>query len=123
MEIIDSDEVVPVRPGESPDYERNNPLLKVFSLVETVRLAAGREFYSPDHLHYLLPFERLELYGPSGTSAGVLDPRRQDAKEDFQKQNVKSVIYGDARLLRGWVTGEGWAAPFLRLTYRGGIDS
>lgn len=123
MKIVDSDVVVPVRPGESPDYERGNPLLKVFSLVETVRLAAGREFYSPDHLHYLLPIERLELYGPSGTNADALDPREQDAREDFQKQNIKSVIYGDARLLRGWVAGDGWAAPFLRLTYRGGIDS
>lgn len=123
MQIVDSDAVVPVRPGESPDYERGNPLLKVFSLVETIRLAAGREYYSPDYLHYLLPFERLELYGPAGANADILDPRRQDGKEDFQKQNIKSVIYGDTRLLRGWVEGDGWAAPFLRLTYRGGIDS
>lgn len=123
MEIVDSDVVLPLSPGESPDYDRNNPLLKVLSLLEGIRLAAGREFYSPDNMHYCFPFERLESHGPSGADSDNLDPRSQDNKEDFQKQNVKTVIYGDARLVRGWVAGDGWAAPFLRLTYRAGIDS
>jgi hypothetical protein len=121
MEIVDTDRVTAVPPGQEPEYDRANPLLKVFSLIEGLRFAAGREFYSPDQIHYLFPFQSLELYGPS--HLGSLDPRQQDQKEDFQKQNVKSVTYGAERLSRGWVVGDSWSTPFLRMTYRGGPDT
>ena len=118
MEIVDADRVS----AEPPAYDRNNPLLAACALVEGTRLAAGREFYPPDDVHHLFPFERLELYGPT-EPRGPTDPRQQDAKEDFQKQNVRSVVYGDTRMTRGWAVGDGWAVPFLRLTYRAGPDT
>ena len=121
MEIVERDRISAAPPGAAPEYDRNNPLLHVFTLIEGLRLAAGREFYPPDDIHYLFPFESLELHGPA--DGGALDPRAQDRKEDFQKQNVKAVTYGPERLFRGWVVGDGWATPFLRLTYRGGPDT
>ena len=42
MEILHS-EVVPVRPGTAIDYDHNNPVARLLSLVEGAALAAGRE--------------------------------------------------------------------------------
>lgn len=123
MEIIHSDVVVRVPPGATPDYNRNNPLLKLLGLMERARLAAERELYFTEHLQFLVPYDFLEMYGPSSPDTDTLDPRQQDVKTDFQKQNVRDFRATDAMLIRGLVTVENWTGPFLRLSYRGGPDS
>jgi hypothetical protein len=122
MQILHS-EVVPVRPGTTPDYDHNNPVARVLSLVEGAALAAGREAYPFEELQYLLPIHALQLYGPSPPADGVLDPTQQDSKTDFQKQNVASFLVADTQLIRGIASAGAWTGPFLRLSYRAGPDS
>jgi hypothetical protein len=133
--IITSDTVVRVPAGQPPDYNSNNPLTKLLALSEGQRLAAERHFYLTDELHYLFPFSHLELAGPLGADADVLDPTRQDNKTDFQKQNIRDFLTTDTYLLRGWVTTKAWkdleafdplperVVPFLKLSYLAGPDS
>jgi mannose-6-phosphate isomerase-like protein (cupin superfamily) len=127
MDIVGTDRVLPVPAGTTPDYSFNNPELKLLGLLEKTRLAAGREAYLMQHTQYLFPIDYLELYGPSGGDAVILDPRQQDNKIDFQKQNVHDFYTADTQVARGLVAvGEGdaaWVGPFLRLSYRGGVDS
>ncbi|EDZ98848.1 hypothetical protein BH160DRAFT_5845 [Burkholderia sp. H160] len=122
MELL-HDEVVPVRPGETPDYDHDNPVVQLLGLVEGAVLAAGREYYVFEELQYLFPIKSLTLYGPSAPNSGVLDPTAQDDKIDFQKQNVKSFTSGDTQLLRGRATAGAWSVPFIRASYRAGPDS
>ncbi len=135
LNIVPSDAVLPVPPGQTPEYNANNPLLKLLALGEGQRLAAERHFYLTDHLHYLVPFSELDMYGPQGVDANVLDPKMQDSKTDFQKQNVRDFLTTDTYLIRGWVTTRAWsdpaalnpvaerAVPFLKLSYRAGPDT
>lgn len=123
MTIVHSDTVMQVQPGTTPDYNNNNPLVKLFTIMETMQCAAERECYLADYTQYLIPFKHLDMYGPSGSDAGILDPTQQDNKTDFQKQNVRDFITTDAYVIRGWVTTGNWTGPFLRLSYRGGPDS
>lgn len=123
MIIVHTDNIFKVEPGTAPDYDQNNPLLRLLGLMERVSLAAERDFYAMGQTQYLFPFQFLELYGPSGPDAGVLDPRQQDVKTDFQKQNVRSFQMTDTFLVRGVASAGDWTGPFLRLSYRGGPDS
>lgn len=123
MFIVHADSVFQVPEGEAPNYQSNNPLTLLLRLVEGFELAAERELYLPDSLQYLVPIDFLELYGPSGADSSVLDPRVQDNKLDFQKQNVRRFRTADTVLARGWVDAGGRVVPFLRLSYRGGPDS
>jgi len=123
MQIVHSDAVFRVEPGTTPDYSHDNPLLRLLDLTGQIRLAAGRQCYLTDHLQYLVPYDFLELYGPGGADADVLDPTRQDSKTDFQKQNVRTFRTTDTQLVRGWAAVDGWVGPFVRLSYRGGPDS
>ena len=123
MQIVHADAVFRVDPASTPDYERGNSLLKLLGQMERVRLAAGRERYLSEQLQFLFPFEVLELYGPAGADADILDPTVQDNKTDFQKQNLRDFLATDCHLIRGWVRAGGAALPFLRLSYRGGPDS
>lgn len=123
MQIVHSDAVFRVPPGSSPDYNANNPLLRVLGLIERVQLAAEREFYLAEHLQYLIPYEWLELYGPSQPNQDVFDPAQQNDKTDFQKQNVRSFRTTDAHVVRGLASVANWTGPFVRLSYRGGPDS
>jgi mannose-6-phosphate isomerase-like protein (cupin superfamily) len=122
MQIVHSDSVFKVESG-APDYNKGNSLLKLLGLMERTRFAAEREQYLMGRAQYLFPFEKLELYGPSGTDKNILDPTKQDNKSDFQKQNVRDFTTADARLVRGLVTAGDWTGAFLRLSYRGGPDS
>jgi mannose-6-phosphate isomerase-like protein (cupin superfamily) len=124
MQLIhDSSTVVRVPSGTTPDYRNNNPLLRVMQLVERAELAADREHYRSGSLQYLFPFEFLRLYGPSGANEAVLDPRDQDDKNDFQKQNVQDFTSSDCQLIRGWVVAGTWEGPCLNISYEGGPDS
>jgi mannose-6-phosphate isomerase-like protein (cupin superfamily) len=91
-------------------------------MVEDVELAAEREHYRSESLQFLFPFKFLSLYGPSA-SPDVLDPREQDDKNDFQKQNVQNFSASDCQLVRGWVVAGNWQGPFLSISYRGGPDT
>jgi hypothetical protein len=81
---------------------------------------------------YLLPCDYLELYGPADGQWAETDPRKEDNKEDFQKQNVHDFRCADTWVARGWATTHTdsnpddtgtWAGPFLFLSYRGGPGS
>lgn len=92
-------------------------------LIEKVELAAEREYYMMEHLHYLFPIRHLQLYSPSAPHENLHDPAVQDNKTDFQKQNVRDFVTADTFLVRGWVNTGQWTTPFLRLSYRGGPDT
>jgi len=121
--FIVHDAVVRVAPGTTPDYNSANPLLRLLDLVARTRFAAERQAYLQQHVQYLFPYDSLEMYGPQGGDADVLDPAKQDSKTDFQKQNVKEFRIADTYLARGWATAGDWTGPFLKLSYRGGPDS
>lgn len=104
MAIVHSDSVLQVQPGTTPSYNENNPLIKLLNIMESMQFAAERECYLMDYTQYLIPFEHLELYGPSGSDCAILDPTQQDNKNDFQKQNVHDFTTTDAYLMRGWIT-------------------
>jgi mannose-6-phosphate isomerase-like protein (cupin superfamily) len=123
MQIPHGDAVYRVEPGQVPDYATQNPLVRLLGVVEGTRLAADRENYAPETLHYLLPHTWLALYGPSAPNTDVLDPTAQDFKTDFQKQNVADFRLGDTRVVRGMAYAFDWTGPFLQLSYRAGPDS
>lgn len=121
--IVHSDAVFRVEPGTSPDYDRDNALLALLSVVEKARFAAERECYDPGSLQHLMPLSWLELWGPAPPETDNLDPVGQDNKTDFQKQNVRRFRLADTQAARGWAAAEDWRGPFLALSYRGGPDS
>ncbi len=123
MQIVHSDAVFQVEPGSTPNYDRGNSMLKLLDQMQRCQLACERETYLTDHLQFLFPFEFLELYGPAGADAAILDPTLQDNKTDFQKQNVRDFRTTDTLLIRGWTRAGSFTVPFLRLSYRGGPDS
>lgn len=129
MTIVQGDKIFPVKPPATADYKPDNPLARLMSLLETVELSAERENYLLNQVQYLIPFDFLELYGPSGPSWEVTDISQQDNKEDFQKQNIHDFRCTDTWIARGWATtredasADGWTGPFLFLSYRGGPDS
>lgn len=121
--IVHSDAVFRVAPGTSPDYDRDNALLALLAVVESIRLAAERESYDPGSLQHLLPHSWLELWGPAPPDTDNLDAANQDNKTDFQKQNVRRFRLADTQAARGWAAAGDWRGPFLALSYRGGPDS
>ena len=123
MFIPDNDVVVRVEPGTQPDYNSNNSLLKLITLMQKAQLGAEREHYLTDSLQFLFAYDYLEIYGPSGQDEDILDPTLQDNKNDFQKQNVRDFRITDTHLIRGLATAGEWTGPFLRLSYQGGPDS
>jgi mannose-6-phosphate isomerase-like protein (cupin superfamily) len=122
MHIVDTDTVRPVPAGTSPDYDTRNPMTQLMHVIEQAQLAAEREQYVSKSMQYLVPFDHLDLYGPAGDRT-QLDPRRQDDKTDFQKQNVAAFTTTDTFLTRGLASAGGWTGPILRFSYRAGPDS
>lgn len=123
MELIHSDSVFQVTPGTSPDYDTGNSLVKLLEIMERAELAGERQSYVTNSHQYLFPFHFLQLYGPSGADFANGDPKSQDNKTDFQKQNVRLFHLTDAHVMRGWVSVLDWIGPYIRLSYRAGIDS
>jgi mannose-6-phosphate isomerase-like protein (cupin superfamily) len=129
MTIVSGDKVFSVKPPSTIDYKSNNPLARLMTLLESIELGAERENYLLNQVQYLVPFNFLEMYGPSGDSWNIIDITQQDNKEDFQKQNIKDYRCTDTWIARGWATTRGdshegdWTGPFLFLSYRGGPDS
>lgn len=133
--IVSTDNIIRIPPGETPDYNSDNPLVRLLGYAEAHRLSAGRHYYLTDELQALVPFSHLTLAGPQGSDSDVLDPTRQDNKSDFQKQNIRDFLVTDTYLLRGWVTAQAWdkledvdprpakIVPFLKLSYRAGPDT
>ena len=123
MQIIHNDSIVSLgnNTDSKPDYDQENPLYMLNSIMQKMQLAAEREHYLSQSIQYLLPFDHLTLY-PNKIS-GDLDPISFDNKEDFQHQNLKDILYTDTHLSRGWANLNGKTFPFLRISYRGGPDS
>ena len=80
-------------------------------------LAADREHYDAGSLDFLFPFKDLALYGPKPPNSATLDPRRQDEKQDFQKQNIANFNLEDCWLARGYASADPWDGSFLKLSY------
>lgn len=123
MELLHSDSIFQVQPGTSPDYNTANPLVKLLEIMERSELAAERQSYVTNSHQYLFPFDFLQLYGPAGGDFANLDPRNQDNKTDFQKQNVRLFTLTDAHVMRGYASVLNWIGPYVRISYRAGIDS
>ena len=123
MDIVHTDSVFRVEPGTTPNYNKGSSLVALMNILESTELACDREWYLRDHLQYVFPYEFLELYGPQGGDANILDPTQQDNKTDFQKQNIKSFRTSSTYVIRGWVTTGEWTGPFVRLSYQAGPES
>jgi mannose-6-phosphate isomerase-like protein (cupin superfamily) len=102
------------------------------ALLQRINFVAERDCYLANLAQYLIAYDSLELYGPSGPQWDVVDPREQDNKEDFQKQNVRDFRCTDTWIARGWATThtdsnpddtKTWTGPFLFFSYRGDSDS
>jgi mannose-6-phosphate isomerase-like protein (cupin superfamily) len=133
--LVETDTVLPLPAGQIPDYNSDNPLIKLLGITERCRVTASRHYYPTDDLQILVPFSHLDMMGPSGGDADILDARRQDNKTDFQKQNVRAFTTSDTWLMRGWATARAWSDlaavdpvpartfPFLKVSYQAGPDS
>jgi mannose-6-phosphate isomerase-like protein (cupin superfamily) len=123
IELLHSDSVFQVQPGTSPDYDSGNSLVNLLEVMERCELAGERQTYVTNSHQYLFPFDFLQLYGPSGSDFANVDPKSQDNKTDFQKQNVRMFTLTDTWVMRGWASVLEWIGPYIRLSYRAGIDS
>lgn len=125
MKFPDTDGFIDVQPGTKPPYDAANPLLTVVDEAARLRstMAAGLESYESDSLQFLLPFTKLTLYGPSDGQHAESRPLEQNNKNDFQKQNIASVIFAPFYAVRGYVRAGAWTGCFLRLGYRGSPDA
>lgn len=119
MQIVESEIPNVVFSPQRPNYNANNPILRVVRAVERVQLAAERESYLADSLQYLFPYRDLALYSPGGGEAGNADPRFQENKEDFQKQNIADFKLRDLQVVRGYASAGNWIGPFVQVSYRG----
>ena len=121
MQILESEigNNVAVDPARDPDYHDHNPILRVLNAWAKAALAADREHYDAGSLDYLFPFKNLGLYGPKPPNSSVLDPRQQDDKQDFQKQNIARFDFEDCWLARGYASVDSWEGAFLKLSYSG----
>ncbi|QRM36050.1 cupin domain-containing protein [Microvirga sp. VF16] len=119
MRILDEEigKVHLVQPPAKPNYDEKNPIGKLLAMVEGVALAAGREHYLADHLQYLFPISTVELYGPSGDQWQVRDPRQQDNRNDFQKQNVRDFTLQGIEIVRGYAAIGNWIGSFINIAY------
>ena len=109
-----------VDPNQDPDYQDRNPITRVLTFWARAELAADREHYDAGSLQYLFPFKNLAMYGPKPPNTEVLDPRDQDDKQDFQKQNIADFDLTDAWVARGFASAGGWDGSFVKLSYDGG---
>jgi mannose-6-phosphate isomerase-like protein (cupin superfamily) len=119
MQIVESEIKNVVVSPQRPNYNSNNPILRIARAVERVQFAALREAYLPDSLQYLFPYLDLGLYSPAGNDSGMTDPRGHENKEDFQKQNIADFKLRDIYLVRGYASAGNWVGPFLQVSFRG----
>jgi mannose-6-phosphate isomerase-like protein (cupin superfamily) len=119
MSIVDA-EIAKVRtfpPGTRPNYNQNNPIWKLVKVLEATNLQADREHYLPDSIQHLFGLQELALIGPSGDGWQNTDPRFQDVKEDFQKQNLYDFVLNGTEISRGYARTNDWTGSFLRIAY------
>ncbi|MBP7147657.1 MAG: cupin domain-containing protein [Acidobacteria bacterium] len=119
MRILEDEiaNVTEVSPNTTPQYGKENPLWRIVEQVEATELAAERNFYLADSLQYLFPVAGLSLYGPAGADWQVKDPRAQDNKNDFQKQNIRELRLNGMSLARGYARAGDWCGAMLRVGY------
>lgn len=117
--LVDAEiaDVALVPPGTAPNYSKDNPLWRLVEMIEGLGLVADREHYLADRIEYLFPIASLALYGPSGDQWQVPDPRAQDNKNDFQKQNIREFRLNGIEVARGYVHAGEWTGTFLHLAY------
>lgn len=119
MSIVDA-EIANVKtfpPNARPNYDQNNPIWKLVKVLEATTLLADREHYLPETLQHLFGLESLALLGPSGDDRDRKDPRLQDVKEDFQKQNIYDFVLSGTEITRGFARVGDWVGSFLRIAY------
>jgi mannose-6-phosphate isomerase-like protein (cupin superfamily) len=106
-----------IPPGTAPSYAKDNPVWRLVEMIEGLGLVADREHYVTDRIEYLFPLASLALYGPAGDQWQVRDPREQDNKNDFQKQNIRDFRLTGVEIARGYVHAGDWTGTFLHLAY------
>jgi len=118
MELVGAEFANNIRvdPNQDPDYQDRNPITRVLTFWARAELAADREHYDAGNLHFLFPYRNLALYGPKPPNTDVLDPRQQDDKQDFQKQNIADFDFTDAWVARGYAAAGDWDGPFVKLS-------
>lgn len=119
MTIVDA-EIAKVRtfpPDTRPNYSQNNPIWKLVKVLEQTQFHADREHYLPETLQRLFGLEEVALIGPSGDEWQNKDPRLQNIKEDFQKQNLYDFILNGTEVTRGYAHAGDWTGSFLRIAY------
>jgi hypothetical protein len=78
--IVRTDTVIRVPPGETPDYNGDNPLVRLIGYAEAQRLAAARHYYLTDDLQALVPFSHRRQPGrraPTPTSSSGAAGRQE----------------------------------------------
>lgn len=119
MPIVES-EIARVQifpPGQTPNYNDKNPVWKLVRVCEATVLAADREHYLPETLQHLFGLQELVLVGPAGADWQISDPRQQDNKNDFQKQNIHDFLLNGTEISRGYACAGPWEGSFLRIAY------
>jgi mannose-6-phosphate isomerase-like protein (cupin superfamily) len=119
MSIVNSEIalVKTLQPGTQPNYNQNNPIWKLVKVLEATNPQADREHYLPESLQHLFGIQDLALIGPSGDAWQNKDPRLQDIKEDFQKQNLHDFALNGTEITRGYAHAGDWTGSFLRIAY------
>ncbi|GJM64922.1 hypothetical protein [Persicobacter diffluens] len=125
--LVQSDNIY-INPNESRNYNVNNPVWKISEMVEKVTFAAGREFYLVDSLDYLFPYKHLELYNTNyGDDKNLIGPiipwEQQNDKNDFHKQNIRSIVMEHFYLVRGYISIGDDAFPFVKVSYDAGMKT
>ncbi len=104
---------------QTPNYDSDNPLLRVIREAQLQDLAAEREHYLHESLEHLFPFYELTLYGPGQGPRDIGNPVQQNNKVDFQKQNIADFRMADYHLVRGYASAGEWVGSFVKICYRG----
>jgi mannose-6-phosphate isomerase-like protein (cupin superfamily) len=102
--------------GRPPNYDIANPVQGLIAMTEEFPFAADRQHYLVDSLQYLFPISSLAFYGPAAGT--TVDPREQDDKNDFQKQNLREFALTGLEVARGFAAiGDAWIGSFLSIAY------
>ena len=125
MQIVDAEipRVETKQPPQRFNYNKENPIWGLVAAIESTQLAAGRQHYLADSLQYLLPYDDLFLAGPGGDDWETKDPRQQENKNDFQKQNVRGYRLTGTQVTRGYATAGDWTGTFVRISHAPTPDS
>jgi mannose-6-phosphate isomerase-like protein (cupin superfamily) len=119
MHIVDSDRCTSSPPGPA---DPANLTYLLSRMIEASTTAVDLEWYVEGSRQYLFEVSDLEMTATVINGAPTCDPRVQDNKLDFQKQNIAGATFGDLVLSRGAIEAAGQIFGFLRISCRSGPE-